>query len=235
MLLLSQREQNKQGEARAGSITPSVGTFFAPWPLSQLCLCSFLHITPKCKSLWCYQDPSVCWGKSYCSPSPDCLFIPALFRLLCPYGSFIHSLTHLDDRLKDSPGFSDSSLFWTSLGSPCVCVCVCVHGCVGGGWGGRKCFHLRFLVCAWSLAGQTHQVFLTFLSVLTSNQPPNPLQASGKLSFHSLALLFLRYQLLTDVFLDLGKFLLNEFSKLLSHFQSILDTGTKLNLKMTVS
>ena len=97
MLLLSQREQNKQGEARAGSITQSVGTFFAPWPLSQLCLCSFLHITPKCKSLWCYQDPSVCWGKSYCSPSPECLFIPALVRLLCPYCSFIHSLTHLDD------------------------------------------------------------------------------------------------------------------------------------------
>ena len=85
-------------------------------------------------------------------------------------------------RLKDSPGFSDSSLFWTSPESPCVCVCVCVcaRGCVGEGWGGKKCFHLRFLVCAWSLAGQTHQVFLTFLSVLAFNQPPSPLQASGK-------------------------------------------------------
>lgn len=94
MLLISQWRWINQRETPAGNITQGVSAPSLPLGPSQVCLCSFLHITVKCKYVWLYQDTSVCWEKSYCSQAVLVYPRPLSFALSLP---FIHSLILIRD------------------------------------------------------------------------------------------------------------------------------------------
>ena len=98
MLLISRWRWINQREAPAGSITQGVSAPSLPLGLSQVCLCSFLHITVKCKYIGSIRT-LLSAGKNPTAPQAVLVYPCSLsFALSLPFiHLFIHSLILIID------------------------------------------------------------------------------------------------------------------------------------------